>query len=289
MAQVTILGARSFVAPPLIAELSQAGYEVSVVSRQPQTLAQTLNAQQFLSLDALISKKHNTDYVISLMPIWISAQVIPKLELSNTKVIALSSSSVTTKQNASNQADRDLVSRLFKAEQSLKDDLKSQAVQLCILRPTMVFGYGQDHNVSFILRQLQKTHLMPFIGKATGLRQPLYANDLARAIVLALRLNQDTTLALGGASKLAYKDMVHEIARVARVAYLPLQVPQVALEILLPILRLSNRYKFLEIGMFERMNQDLDIDLTPAQKLIGFSPLGFTEALEQDLLEHRSS
>jgi len=279
--RVTILGARSFVCAPLLSELKD--YSVTVVSREPETLKETLKANHYLHLDDLLSNQHKTEHLISLMPIWVTAQILERLDLKALNVTAISSSSIINKRNSKSAADQALVSKLSQAEQSLKTHCETKKIMLCILRPTMVFGHGKDLNVSFILKQLKRTRIMPLIGKASGLRQPLYVEDLAKAITAALQLDKNTTLALGGASQISYKQMIHDIARASNLMYLPIRVPRFVVQLALNAIRLLEKYEFLEMEMFDRMNQDLVVSNEDAKKAFSFTPLHFIDALAKDL------
>ena len=98
-------------------------------------------------------------------------------------IIAISSSSVITKKFSYNLFDRNLVYKLQKAEEIIKNflDLNIPCLIIC---PTLIYGKSknyEDNNLSLIKKLVQYS---PFIilPKNTGLRQPLHCNQLALLI-----------------------------------------------------------------------------------------------------------
>ena len=284
MKRVTVLGARSFAAKPLIAKLLEE-YEVWAVSRQPEQLEHNAHPHyKKTRLAHLEQAPLKTDYLVSLLPLWEAVQLIPQLVLGGLKkAVLLSSSSVMNKQASKYRADQVLVERLKKAEDDLEAYFEARALPFLILRSTMLFGYGQDQNLSLILKILRRFHIMPLLGQAQGLRQPLHADDLAEAICLGL-LNplSGERLSLGGASQLSYRQMVDELAQVAKIPYRALPLPRFFLSLGLSLVRLLPAYRFIDMAMFERMTEDLIVDNTAAEKLLGYRAVSFQEALARD-------
>ncbi len=292
MNRIVILGARSFVTLPLIKQLRDKQTYITLVSRQPESLKYLeLEGCEIRSLDQLLQEELELNELISLLPIWVTANLVPKLRLRGLKkAVILSSSSVVNKKKSHWTSDIALVERLEHAEYRLQDVFAKLGADLITLRPTMVFGYGKDKNISLILRNLKRFHVMPFLGKAKGLRQPIHAYDLARAICLSLEADIGSqTFELGGATQLSYRDMVAEIARAVNVSYLSLTIPKVLLLFALGLIKLMPRYRFLEPGMFERMNEDLLVDTKKAEKLLGFTSSPLTKFLNHQLIYDEQS
>ena len=89
-----------------------------------------------------------------------------------------------------NQSDQEIACFLEQGEDALRKWAELNRVQWVILRPTLIYGYGQDKNVSEIARFVRRFGFFPLIGKAQGLRQPVHADDVAEACKAAL-LNAD--------------------------------------------------------------------------------------------------
>ena len=55
-----------------------------------------------------------------------------------------------------------------------------------ILRPTMIYGTERDRNMSRLIRFLVRAPVVPLPGEGKALIQPVYVEDLARAVVSIL-------------------------------------------------------------------------------------------------------
>lgn len=285
MKQVLILGARSFVAIPLVEQLLAKQITVIALSRQPEALGDlAAKGCKVLNFEDFRRAGLEPDALISLMPVWESAKLLPTLNVNHLKkAVVISSSSIVNKKHSKWPSDNDLVARLERAESEVQGVFFKHERELIILRPTMVFGYGKDQNISLILRHLKRFPVMPLFGKATGLRQPIHADDLAKAICLILEANIGSqTFELGGASQLAYKDMVAAVARASRIPYLALPIPRALMIVALNLVKLIPRYRFLELAMFERMNEDLVVDNQRLEQMTGYQPRRFQTALQDD-------
>ena len=184
MKHIVLLGAGSFVAVPLVKQLLEQSYKLTVISRDINKLSHfQREGCQCLNLKRLQENDINVDVVISLMPIWETARILPELKLNGLqKAILVSSSSVINKKDSSYAEDKALVASLQTAEDTVEIFLQAKGITSLILRPTMLFGYKKDGNISRIRSILKRFHIMPFLGKAQGLRQPIHADDLANAI-----------------------------------------------------------------------------------------------------------
>jgi len=64
---------------------------------------------------------------------------------------------------------------------------------LVILRPTMIYGYLGDRNMSVFIRLVDMLRLFPVIDRGKGLLQPVHGSDLGRAYYQVL-MNPDIKL-----------------------------------------------------------------------------------------------
>ena len=84
---------------------------------------------------------------------------------------------------------------------------------LLLLRPTLIYGCGMDRNVSVLAGLAQRFGVVPLAGQAAGLRQPVHADDLARAAFDALGAvaTHGRAYALPGGETLPYREMVARV------------------------------------------------------------------------------
>jgi len=179
------------------------------------------NSINFKEKDLLLHANQNI--LISCAPIWKFKEYIQNIDKHNKEVfkkintiIVCSSSSVVTKKFAFNKFDKELVKKLISSEDQLIDICKKQKVKCFILRPTMIYGCidnYKDRNISLIVRIMRKMPFI-FIPNKTGLRQPIHANQLAKAIFFLTSiysLNENNNIKIfniGGDEEITYKQMI---------------------------------------------------------------------------------
>jgi len=146
-----------------------------------------------------------------------------------------------------------------------------------ILRPTLTYGLGQDKNISEIIRLIRRLGFFPLLGQAKGLRQPVHAEDVAAACLLALERNSIINHAynLSGGEILTYREMVKRIfIALGRHPGL-ISIPSGLFRPASTLVRLFPRYRHWNIAMAERMNTDLVFDHSEAARDLSFKPRNF--------------
>jgi len=221
---------------------------------------------------------------ICASPIWVLPQYLDMLEKAGARrVVAISSSSVLSKQDSSETSEQALVQALQEGESRLREWAVQHGVTCTIFRPTLIYGRGRDRNVSDIARFIKRFRFFPLLGAATGRRQPVHAADIAWASVQALAVQHPGgTYALSGGETLRYRDMVERIYRAMGLRPRMLQIPLPLFRLAVATLRCLPRYRGLNVEMAERMNRDLVYEHEDATRDLGYTPRPFTITL-QDL------
>jgi len=213
---------------------------------------------------------------MSVCPIWAVAEQFPLLEASGARrLVALSSTSRFTKCDSAAPADRSLAARLATAEDELLEWSRTIGIATTILRPTLIYDGIHDGTVARIAAFIRRFGFCPVAGAATGLRQPLHADDVAVACLAALsRDGLHATYELSGGETLPYREMVQRIfAWLGRPSRL-VQIPLPAVRFALPVARLLPGLASLAT-MAARMNEDLVFDHGAASRDFGFQPRSF--------------
>jgi len=213
---------------------------------------------------------------IAVCPIWALSEQFPLLEASGARrLVALSSTSRFTKRDSPAPADRSLAARLATAEDVLLEWSRTHGVTTTILRPTLIYDGIHDGTVARIARFIRRFGFYPVAGAATGLRQPLHADDVASACLAAIAV--DGLLAsyeISGGETLSYRDMVQRIcAWLGRPPRL-VPIPPALVRAALPVARLVPGLASLAT-MATRMNEDLVFDHAAASRDFGFQPRSF--------------
>ena len=216
--------------------------------------------------------------LISCIPLWELPRYFPLIEQSGAKrVVVLSSTSRFSKGDSADPEERQLARRLETGEDTLKNWARARGVDWVILRPTMIYGRGRDHNVSSLLRFLDKFGFLVVLGPGEGLRQPVYVDDVARAAVTAVEAGVAGNRAynLSGGETLNYLELCRRLFAATGRPVRILRIPRPLYTLVRPLGRLlPQRYRGL-LPMLERMNRDLVFDHGEAARDLGFAPRPF--------------
>jgi len=279
--QVSVLGATSLVGHCVLNCLVNSGYKVNAFSRKETD--EPLGEVNWLKLPvdstAFISNMiGKTPYMICVAPIWVLVDHFELLiTLGVRRLVVLSSTSRYTKMESSNINEQRVAKRLVDAENTVEAWAKDNDIEWLILRPTLIYGFGQDKNISEISRIIGMFGFFPLISKGAGLRQPVHVDDVANVCVAAICdsavINRSYNIA--GGQILTYREMVEEVfyAQGKRPRFI--LVPLMLFKILIKCIRLFSRYRHWTIDMVVRTNQDMLFDYADASLYLGFKPRKF--------------
>ncbi len=169
-------------------------------------------------------------------------------------IVATSSMSAVSKQNSPNPQERALAAQLCTAEQRLAACCERQGWSWIVLRPTLIYGSGMDRSLTPIARRAMRWRVFP-LPSGTGLRQPVHADDLARALLAALEHPARTgrVLALGGGERLTAAVMFARVRDTLPVFTVALPVPRM-------VMRLAALGRSRWRGPIGRLQQNLIAD-----------------------------
>ena len=277
---VGLLGASSFVGACVIQRLRTNGRRTIAFSRSPpdDKAESEVTWVQLLSAVAVSRQTFPIKEWVCVAPIWALPQYFAMIEESGAcRVVALSSTSLFAKKDSPDPGEQALVRGLHAGEQVLRTWAEARGVEWVILRPTLIYGLGQDRNVTEILGFVRRWGFFPLLGQATGLRQPVHVEDVATACVSALTVPAAGNRAynLSGGETLSYREMVCRVfAAIGKNPQL-LTIPRWLFRLAVVALRLLPRYRNWTTEMAERMNHDLVFDHGDAARDLGFSPRPF--------------
>ncbi|ODS63185.1 MAG: hypothetical protein ABS41_08485 [Arenimonas sp. SCN 70-307] len=192
------------------------------------------------------------------------------------RVVALGSTSVHGKAGSPDPAERALVERLRGAEQRLAAVCAARGSALTLLRPTLVWGRGRDRNLTRLVALARRWRLLPLPRTARGLRQPIHADEVAAAVLAALRAPRPVpgVFDLPGGETLPYDEMAARCLRAgapgARLLRLPGPVFRAGLALL--------GRRGPGAGVLARLDQDLAYDPAPVQAALDWRPGPFRPA-----------
>lgn len=227
-----VLGGSGAVGRFLLRRLAMSGQRAAVLSRAPapgwsaawtelRWLRGDLDSVQFPLGRRQVLSAGPLDALARRLPAWPLAP--------GSRVVALSSMSAVWKLDSPNPAERSLAAGLLSDERALQAHCAAAALELVLLRPTLIYGAGIDRSLSPLLRIARRWRRLPWPLAARGRRQPVHADDVAAALLAAAGTPRPPAqpLPLPGGSCLAYDALVDCL--LARLApgcrRLPLPVP----------------------------------------------------------------
>jgi nucleoside-diphosphate-sugar epimerase len=215
---------------------------------------------------------------ISFIPMTALPQRLEKIgRYGPRRIVALSSTSLFTKTASPDQAETHYAKELADAERALIEWASAKGVGWTILRPTLIYGGGQDRNVSEIARFIRRFGFFPVLGAATGLRQPVHAQDVASACrqVLDCMASMNKAYNISGGETLSYRAMVERIFEAAGKPARVMAIPAWSFSAAVSCVRLLPRFRDWSTAMPRRMNQDMTFDHSEAARDFGFRPRPF--------------
>jgi len=162
-----------------------------------------------------------------------------------------------------------------------EEAIQASGLDYTILRPTMIYGSPRDRNMWRLIRLLRITPIMPIFGDGESLQQPIFVDDVAGAVLLALQ--NDATICksynLAGKAPLTYNQVIDTVASALGKRIWKLHLPY------LPIVRalqFTERIKLrlpIKAEQVMRLNENKAFSYEEAQRDFGFSPRSFEEGI----------
>jgi len=274
--KVLITGAASQIGRYLIPGLVERGHECLCVSRKPHA---DQPGEHWIEHDlkGLSDKlyEQNADAWIHLAPMDLLPSLMNAAQRMGIRhIVAFSSTSIFTKQVCATPAEKAFISRLTDAEQDLASYAEAHDIAWNVFRPTLIYS-GMDKNVSFISRMVRRFGFFPLVGN--GLRQPVHAEDLARACidVLAHPEARNRAYNLGGGEVLPYSEMVRRIFRAQGLNPRLMPIHPAPVRLMIRLFKMFPSYRYLTPAMVDRMAQDMVFESEEARRGFGYTPRPF--------------
>ena len=186
------------------------------------------------------------------------------------RVVTLGSTSRHGKADSPDPGERQLARTLADCEERLKASCARRGTALTLLRPTLIWGRGRDRNLGRWVALARRWRWLPLPRTATGLRQPIHADDVAAAVLAALRAPVPVPGAfdLPGGETLPYDEMVARCLAVAapRARLMRLPGPLFRLGLALAGRRGPGQ------GVVARLDRPLVYDRGPVKAALGLAP-----------------
>lgn len=271
-----VFGASGAIGRFLVPRLVAAGHDVVAISREARESARPNVRWIVGALPSPVTALPAADAIFSLGPLdgfaeWYAGHPEP------TRVVAIGSLSAVTKAASSDPRERDVAARLAKAEATLVAAAAVRGTEATVLRATLIYGAGLDRSLAPIARFARRWRVFPFVAGASGLRQPVHADDLAAACaeLAAMRHLPQSVYAVGGGERLAFATMLARVRASLPIATLPLPMPFALARAASGIARRLPAFRAVSPAALERLREDLVTDHAAAVADFGWSPRDF--------------
>lgn len=225
---ILVIGAGGALGREIVRRLGETGAEITATYRTPRPAIE----QEISSIGAIVTQLDLTDkdrvrYLLEnanaviFTPILSIASDLADLLRDDQRAVFISSNNVAI------DPDTDVYARLLKAEA----DIAAASPKAIILRPTMIYGYPGDGNLSSLIKAMRRFPVTPMPGSGKALQQPVNYQALARTAVAALFAPTDhpRLCAVAGPEPVTLRELYQAVARAAEARTLIAPLPVRAL------------------------------------------------------------
>lgn len=282
--KVLVTGATGFTGSRLVPLLLKNGFEARVFVR-PTSDRSPLSALKvdwamgdFANPETFTAALHGVDALVNIASLGFGhAESILRSakEAGVKRGIFISTTAIFTQLNAGSKSVR------LAAEEAIQ----ASDLDYTILRPTMIYGSKRDRNMWRLIRLLRITPIMPIFGDGESLQQPIFVDDVAGAVLLALQT--DATIGksynIAGKAPLTYNQVIDTVASTLGKRVWKLHLPYMPI---VRMLQFTERMKLrlpIKAEQVLRLNENKAFSYEEAQRDFGFNPRSFEEGIRAEV------
>lgn len=274
--KVLVTGGTGFTGSRLIPLLLKSGFQVRAFVR-PTSDRSPLSSFEvewaigdFANPETFIAALRGVDALINIASLGFghAESILKSMKEAGVKRgLFISTTAIFTQLNAGSKSIR------IAAEEAIQ----TSGLDYTILRPTMIYGTPRDRNMWRLIRLLKITPIMPIFGDGESLQQPIFVDDVAQAVLLALQ--NDATIRksynIAGKAPLTYNEVIDTVASALGKRVWKLHLPY------LPIVRALQFTERLRLRLpikaeqVLRLNENKAFSYDEAGRDFGFSPRSF--------------
>lgn len=282
--KVLVTGGTGFTGSRLIPLLLKNGIQVRALVR-PTSDRSALSALtvewatgDLSDTQALISALRGVDALVNIASLGFghAESILKSMKEAGVKRgIFISTTAIFTQLNASSKSIR------LAAEEAIQ----ASGLEYTILRPTMIYGSPRDRNMWRLIRLLRITPIMPIFGDGESLQQPIFVDDVAQAVLLALQNNVTIRKSynIAGKDPLTYNQVIDTVASVLGKRVWKLHLPYMPIVRALQFIERMRLRLPIKAEQVLRLNEDKSFSYEEAKRYFGFAPRSFEEGIRIEL------
>lgn len=177
-----------------------------------------------------------------------------------------------------------------KIEEDISRLIKNRPnIGLVYLRPTMIYGYMGDRNISIFIGLVDKFRVLPVIDGGRNLLQPVHGSDLGKAYYQLLNAKNilHGDYILSGGSAISMLNMLRHISVYLGKDTKFFSVPLWLGVLIAQIVKLLTFNKLDFVERVQRMGENRSFLHQDAKKDFGYSPIRFEDGLKSEVIEYR--
>ncbi|MBN8658036.1 MAG: NAD(P)H-binding protein [Anaerolineae bacterium] len=282
--KVLVTGATGFTGSRVVPLLLNSGYQVRALTRATSDGSPLANMDvecatgDLSNAESLTAALRGVDALVNIASLGFGhAESIVRAakEAGVKRGLFISTTAIFTQLNAGSKSIR------LAAEEAIQ----ASGLDYTILRPTMIYGSPRDRNMWRLIRLLRITPVMPIFGDGESLQQPIFVDDVAQAVLLALQ--NDATICksynIAGKDPLTYNQVIDTVASALGKRVWKLHLPYMPI---VRALQFTERMRLrlpIKAEQVLRLNEDKSFSYEEAKRYFGFTPRSFEEGIRIEL------
>lgn len=294
--KIAVVGGTGFLGRHIVRGLLDAGHDVTVVGRHPDSVARipllsgaTAARGDVTDPASLTGAFEGCDAVVMSVTFPNYPMELPRKGLTFDRYEAKGSEILLAEARRSNVprflfisgagADPASPKSWYRAKGRAEQAIESSGLDYVIIRPSWIYG-PEDKSVNKIVSMVKTSPVVPRLGVRPQRIQPLLVDDLADAVVRAFERDDawNQTFEIGGPDVMTMEEVIRTIAKVLGKKRITLPVPLGLAKAGTAPLVLLPRPPMTPTGV-EFASQDGLVDMRAARRVLEVDPVPFEEGL----------